>query len=99
MPVTANAVDFKNVAVPAVWLNVGMALKLPNVPSVKDPLVRVKALLQVIVPLLCTKVGPFNVNVVHERLEPFNVNVPPVYVTVEVAVKAKPSVFNVVFVI
>ena len=78
MPVVANAVDFKNVTVPAVWLNVGMAIKVPPVSNVKDPVVMLKVLLQVIVPLFKVNVGPLKVKVIHEIVPVPIDNVPPV---------------------
>ena len=70
------------------WLNVGMAIKVPPVSNVKDPVVMLKVLLQVIVPLFKVNVGPLNVKVIHEIIPVPIVNVPPVYVN-------KPLVINV----
>ena len=78
MPAVANAVDFKNVTVPKVCVNVGMAPNVPPVSNVKDPEVIVKPVLQLIVPLARVNVGPLKLKFKHEIVPVPIDNVPPV---------------------
>jgi hypothetical protein len=64
VPVAVNAYALLNVTVPAVCVNVGTALKVAVPPYVNEPLVSVKLVVGVNVPLVKLKVGPLILNVV-----------------------------------
>lgn len=82
VPVVVRPYDLLNVAVPAVWVNVGTAPSVAVPSTVSAPVVNTKLVDGLRFPEVKLNVGPFSVNVVQLRVPVPKTKLPPLYVNV-----------------